>query len=73
MKMKFTLSMDKARVAGRDFDQLILEWSQDVSQQQVLEMSQQWISDQSFLTNHMAGLNRVGESSLTIEPVGEDV
>jgi hypothetical protein len=34
-------------------------------------MSQKWISSQNFLTRRMIGLQRVGESSLTIEPVDE--
>ncbi len=58
--MKFTLSMNKAWVAGRDFDKLTLVWSQNVSQKQVLEISERWISDKTLLIKHMAGLQKVG-------------
>jgi hypothetical protein len=71
MKMKFTLNMENLEVNGRAIDSMILDWIDEVSQEEVLEMSQQWISSQTFLTDRMIGLHKVGESSLTIEPVGE--
>lgn len=69
--MKFTLNMENLDVNGRSIDTFILDWIDEVSQEQVLEMSHQWISSQTFLTERMIGLHKVGESSLTIEPVGE--
>jgi hypothetical protein len=71
MKMKFTLNMENLDVNGRSIDSFVLDWIDEVSQEQVMEMSQQWISSQTFLTERMIGLHRVGESSLTIEPVNE--
>jgi hypothetical protein len=71
MKMKFTLNMENLDVNGSSIDTMILDWVDEVSQEQVLEMSHQWISSQTFLTERMIGLHRVGESSLTIEPIGE--
>lgn len=71
MKMKFTLNMENLDINGSTVDTMILDWVDEVSQEQVLEMSHQWISSQTFLTERMIGLHRVGESSLTIEPVGE--
>jgi hypothetical protein len=71
MKMKFTLNMENLEVNGRAIDAMVLDWIEEVSQEEVLEMSQQWISSQTFLTDRMIGLHKVGESSLTIEPVGE--
>jgi hypothetical protein len=71
MKMKFTLNMENLEVNGRSIDAMVLDWIEEVSQEEVLEMSQQWISSQTFLTDRMIGLHKVGESSLTIEPVGE--
>jgi hypothetical protein len=71
MKMRFTLNMENIEVGSRKIDNMILDWVDEVSQDQVLQMSQQWISSQTFLTDRMIGLRRVGESSLTIEPVGE--
>ena len=69
--MKFTLNMENLEVEGSTIDSMILDWIDEVSQEQVLQMSQQWISSQTFLTDRMEGLRRVGESSLTIEPIGE--
>jgi hypothetical protein len=71
MKMKFTLNMENLEVNGRAIDTVVLDWIEEVSQEEVLEMSQQWISSQTFLTDRMTGLHKVGESSLTIEPVSE--
>jgi hypothetical protein len=71
MKMKFTLTMDDLLVNGTRIDNMIIDWIDDVSQEEVLEMSQLWITTQNFLTERMVGLKRVGESSLTIEPVEE--
>jgi len=71
MKMKFTLNMENLEVNGRAIDAMVLDWIEEVSQEEALEMSQQWISSQTFLTDRMIGLHKVGESSLTIEPVGE--
>ncbi len=71
MKMKFTLNMENLDLDGRSIDNFILDWIDEVDQNQILEMSQQWISSQTFLTERMTGLHRVGESSLTIEPVNE--
>ena len=50
---------------------MILDWEEDVTQERVLEISNLWISSQTFLTEKMEGLSKVGESSLTIEPVEE--
>ncbi len=69
--MKFTLNMENLDLDGRSIDNFILDWIDEVDQNQILEMSQQWISSQTFLTERMTGLHRVGESSLTIEPVNE--
>lgn len=71
MRMRFTLSMEDLVVEEKQIDNMILDWVEDVSQERVLEISQQWISSQTFLTERMTGLNKVGESSLTIEPMEE--
>jgi hypothetical protein len=63
--------MEDLEVNGRSIDSVVLDWVDDVSQEQVMEMSQQWISSQTFLTDRMTGLRKVGESSLTIEPVSD--
>ena len=71
MKVKFVLTMDDVEVDNRKIDQLIMDWETDVDQQEILEVSHQWITTQNFLTRRMIGLTRVGESSLTIEPLEE--
>jgi hypothetical protein len=72
MKMRFTLTMEDLVVEEARVDNMIIDWVEDVSQAEVLEMSHQWITSKNFLTERMIGLTKVGESSLTIEPVEED-
>jgi len=71
MKMRFTLTMEDLVVEGSQVDNMIIDWIEDVSQERVLEMSHEWITSKNFLTERMLGLKKVGESSLTIEPVEE--
>ncbi len=71
MKVKFVLTMDNIVVNDRAIDQVILDWVSDVNQQEIMEVSHRWITTQNFLTQRMVGLTRVGESSLTIEPLEE--
>lgn len=71
MKVKFTLTMDDIRVDQREIDSLIIDWIDDVNEQEVLDLSHRWISTQNFLSQSMEGLERVGESSLTIEPLDD--
>jgi hypothetical protein len=61
--------MDDVIVDNQRLDNIILDWEEDVNQDQVLELSQKWITSKNFLTTRMIGLTHVGESSLTIEPV----
>lgn len=71
MKMKFTLNMEDLIVEGNEIDNMTVDWVEEVTQERVLEISNMWISSQTFLTEKMVGLTKVGESSLTIEPVEE--
>lgn len=71
MKVKFVLTMDDVVVEDRRIDQLVLDWIDDLAQEEILEISHRWITTQNFLTTRMEGLMRVGESSLTIEPLEE--
>jgi len=73
VKVRFTLTMDDATVSGDHYDAIIIDWVSDLAQDEVLRLSQQWITSQNFLTQRMVGLSRVGESSLTIEPVSESL
>ena len=69
MRVRFTLTMDDAVINDHRVDNITLDWEEDLNQDQVIELSQKWITSQNFLTSRMVGLTRVGESSLTIEPV----
>jgi hypothetical protein len=72
MKVKFTLTMDDLTVDGKHYDAVAIDWVSEIAQDEVLSLSQQWITSQNFLTQRMIGLSRVGESSLTIEPIDEN-
>jgi len=69
MRVKFTLAMDDVIINEQHLDNIVLDWEEEINQEQVLELSQQWITSRNFLTSRMVGLSHVGESSLTIEPV----
>ena len=69
MKVKFTLTMEDVTVEDRNIDTIVLDWISEVDSNEVLKISHRWITSQNFLTRRMIGLSRVGESSLTIEPL----
>lgn len=78
VKVKFTLHMENVTVASRkqscgeeQIDRLTISWISDATEEEVLSMSGKWISSKDFLTQRMTDLKKVGESSLTIEPVEE--
>ena len=71
MKVKFVLTMDDVVVNDQAIDQIIMDWESEIDQEKILEVSHKWITTQNFLTQRMVGLSRVGESSLTIEPLEE--
>ena len=63
--------MDDLVVNDQTIDQVVLDWESEVEQDEILELSHRWITSRNFLTTRMVGLTRVGESSLTIEPLDE--
>lgn len=69
MKVKFVLTMDNLVVNESEIDQVILNWQTDIEQDELMALSQKWITSKNFLTKRMEGLTKVGESSLTIEPL----
>lgn len=78
VKVKFTLHMENLTVASvecqhaeQHIDRLTISWISEMSEQDVLSMSGRWISSKDFLLQKMTDLKKVGESSLTIEPVEE--
>lgn len=69
VKVKFTLNMENLEVDEKHIDRLSISWINEVTEDEVLSMSGQWINAKNLLTQRMIGLNKVGESSLTIEPM----
>jgi len=69
MRMRFILTMEDLEVENKRIDTLTVDWTEEVTQEQVLSMSKEWITAQNFLSHRMVGLRKVGESTLTIEPV----
>lgn len=69
MKVKFILTMEDLVVDDNIIDRVIFNWETDIDQSDILKVSHEWITSQNFLTQRMVGLTRVGESSLTIEPM----
>jgi len=65
--------MENLTVESRHYDSVVIDWVAEVAQEEVLEMSRHWITSQNFLTKRMIGLERVGESSLTIEPLDDKI
>ena len=72
MKVKFVLTMENLVVDDKEIDRVTFDWESDIDQEDILEVSHKWITSKNFLTNRMDGLTKVGESSLTIEPIEED-
>jgi hypothetical protein len=66
-----TVESPKQQRGEEHIDRLTISWINDVTEEQVLTMSGKWISTKDFLTQKMTDLKKVGESSLTIEPVEE--
>jgi hypothetical protein len=66
-----TVSSRQQNQEEENIDRLIISWISDISEKEVLNMSSRWIGTKDFLTQRMTDLKKVGESSLTIEPVEE--
>jgi hypothetical protein len=72
MRVRYVLSMDNLLVHGERIDNLVVDWEDDTTHDEIMKLSQKWISTRNFLTERMNGLSEVGESSLTIEPIDND-
>ena len=66
-----TVDSPKQPHGEEHIDRLTVSWISNVTEDQVVSMSGKWISSKDFLTQRMTDLKKVGESSLTIEPVEE--
>lgn len=69
MTVSFTLHMERVTVCGMNFDAIIIQWNEEMDDTSILRVSYEWINTSHFLVSRMDGLERVGESALTIEPV----
>lgn len=69
MRVRYTLTMDNVLVHGERFDTVVFDWEDEASHDEIMHLSQKWITSRNFLTERMNGLSEVGESSLTIEPI----
>lgn len=72
MLVGFALTMKDLVVHGQTFDQVRFVWYAEHGQNELLRISHRWMTEEYLLTSSMIGLEKVGESSLTIEPQ-EDV
>lgn len=72
MRVRYVLSMDNLLVHGERIDALVVDWEDESTHDEIMRLSQKWISSRNFLTERMNGLSEVGESSLTIEPIDND-
>jgi hypothetical protein len=69
MKIRFILTMENLKVSGTFIDEAVLDWTAEMSEAGVSEISRQWVSSQTFLCDRIRGFQSVGESSLKIEPM----
>lgn len=70
-KIKLTLRMSHVVLEGANsqVDAVEISCVEEKTEEETLTLSKQWLRDQDFLKNHIIGLKKFGESSLTIEPV----
>lgn len=69
MLVRIILDMDDPVVHGEHFDCVTIDFTEDVTREDVMGFSRKWITSRNFLTRRMNGLSEVGESALTIEKV----
>lgn len=68
MYVGFTLSLEDVVVNGINYDQIEITWTDILTREELDECTSQWMRTQNFLTRRMIGLERIGESMLTINP-----
>ncbi|MEK7138422.1 MAG: hypothetical protein AAB787_02850 [Patescibacteria group bacterium] len=67
------MTMENAVIHGEHFDQVIIEWLDERSNEEVSASGYKWLANRHFLTTFMNGLNKVGNSNLAIKTVEETV
>ena len=71
VKTRFVLTMKNCVVDGKEIKEITITWINDMSSDEAINLSEKGITTKNFLMNRMVGLNRLGESILTIEPLGQ--
>ena len=69
MLVEFVLTMEDLVVDDQSIDEVSFRWQTNISRVEIFNISQRWITSRNFLTQRMIGLQKVGESSLVIEPL----
>ena len=74
MRIKFALKLrDVTLTDGSHIDELEMAWEEDTTPEKAVDMSEKWITSSNFnnllLTKKMIGAERIGESSLSFEPI----
>jgi len=67
MEMRFTLTLNDAVVQGERVDALIIDWTQEINHEKIMQISREWNEDGESIARNMVGLIHVGEMSLSIE------
>ena len=69
MQIQFELTMNNAVVNGKLIDQIIIQWPEELTADELLDVSLRWMMTKYFLINRMDGLQKVKDSSLSIQPI----
>jgi hypothetical protein len=69
VKIQFELNMKEAVVNDKLIDQITIIWPEELTAQEVIDISIRWMVTKYFLVNRMDGLQKVKESTLTIQPI----
>ena len=72
-EIQFELTMNNAVVNGKSIDQIIIQWPEELTAEELLDISLRWMAAKYFLVNRMEGLQKVGDSSLSIQPINMTV
>ena len=71
MKTKFTLKIKGAILEGNNqqkIDEIELVWINEISREELLERSKEYLNNKLFLQNHFHGLKSFDRAFLTAEP-----
>ena len=73
MITEFNLKMYDLVINCRHIDQVTIQWIEEMPQARILAISARWLHSKDFLTRRMDGLEKVGESSLTLIPIDYEI